>query len=250
MLKGSISKQNLLTIEAITSILSEGVINIDKKGIQISGLNESVTMMSDLKLKRMAFKSYKLEKEFKVTADLKELISVIKRVTSNYLEIEIDGKIRITARDKDRQQEFIIPLLNDKDKEMPKTDLEFKKAVELNAVDLRNTIKDMDLVSESSRIGINKKDEIVLSCKGDSGKVIKVIINPSKKGLFKYEGDNDEEITSIYANEFLEVALKGSKISKQVNLFLGDNYPIKLEFCNGIAEITTIISPRVESSEN
>jgi hypothetical protein len=243
MLKASLRKDKLMAIDTL-SYLDDAVMQVTEQGIRFYGKDKASVMISDLSMGKTAFSSYTLNPaEFSATFDVSSFIDVVKRISADVVNLEIDKNIRIFAVDKDREQDFLLPLLSDTAEKL-QLNLTFKKAIEFDSDDLKSTIKDMSLISDVFKIGVNEQDDVILFCKDSSGKAVKVSVKPSKKGLEKYE-KSSEKVFSSYANEYIDNALKGSKISSKVNVFLNDNYPVKLQFIEGSVELNTIVAPRV-----
>ena len=246
MLKAKISKSKLLAIESV-AFLDEANIKIANEGIKIYGINPSKTIMSNLSIGKDEFRDYKINPhEFLATLKVSDLLDVVRRITADTIELEIDSNIRIMGTNGDREQYFILPLLNTGE-ENKDVVIDFKKAIEFNSLDLRNTIKDMSLINESLSIGIGKNDETIIKCNSKEGKAVAVNIKPTKAGLMAYAVG--ESCSSNFTNELMITALKGLRISRKVNVFVGEDCPMKMQFINNKIELNTIIANRCDDEE-
>lgn len=236
-----IKKDKISAIETI-ECLDEAIFKVSREGLSLAGVNPSKTIRAELKIAKSEFGEFQ-EQDVVATISVKPLIDVIKRCGDS-LNISLkDNQMTITSDSKDRSQEFTIPLLTET--EVPSVTLQFKKSIEFDATDLKNTIKDMSLISESFKIGVNEKDEVLLFSHS-TNKSARVFLKPTKTGLEKYKEGQAEKVFSNYSNELMEHALKGSKISSKVIVSLGNNYPMQMQFQKDNIELKTIIAPRSE----
>lgn len=249
MLYAKARKKEFSAVETIAGILGdEAVMEVSEQGLCFYGVNKSNTMLGNLTIKKEGFIGYKVNPTpFTATIDIGEFADVLRRISADTFDMQIGERgMMVNAVGQDRTQEFIIPFLNDTTK--PKdVNINALKSVELKAVNLLNTIKDIDLMAESSRLEINEKDEVVVYCRAVNGKRVKVNLVPNKQGLQKFITDN-VSVGCSYANEFLEQGLKGSRVSENVKILLGNNIPLKMIFHNPTAELSVIISPRIEDN--
>jgi len=118
--------------------------------------------------------------------------------------------------------------------------MEFSSSVELNAIDLVDSIEDCAIVSDSCSFIIDN-DKFILEAKG---------LNSARA---EFSGDEAkikaENCKSRYSLEYLQKFIKGARLSEKAFLEFANDHPLKLEFVNELMELRFVLAPRVETED-
>jgi len=249
MFKATLINGKLLELISRTAeLIEEGTIQIKKDGISFVAPDTAMVCVVCWNLSSTAFESYELSEETKMSINLVNLLTVLKRTTGkSKVTLELVGKIKkpqdyiqITILD-DYKRFFTQPLIELGEEEMPPiNELEFKTTAEIKADVLRDGIEDSEAVGG---------DSIVFSSGG-----LKRFLMKTQTDVSSAELDTESRTTlavanSRYPNEYLKKIAK-TKLSETVLISYGDDYPAKFEYKNEKANIFYILAPRVSEDES
>ena len=134
-------------------------------------------------------------------------------------------------------------LINLNEEERQKVpDLDFKSRIEIPSNLFNEAIDDMDVVSDSVAFEVKEKIFSVQAAGNLS----------TAKVSFK-ENDNltieaKDNVRSRYSVEYLKKIIKGSKLNDMCLIWLGDEYPLKIEYkVMDKLSLSTILAPRVSN---
>ncbi len=231
-------------LESIEAVVEEVSLKVNQEGISTRAVDLAKVALVDLMLPRDFFAKFECEKEYLVTVDLNELRTRLKRTSSSdtvtlryntelsMVEVIIQGVSERIFRFRPLEEEFYF-------EKIPTAPYEAKAKI-LSKVFL-NTILDAEIVS--SEIIFTLKDNTVIA-KGasESGEVI-TKIDSEQGGLLDIDVQN--EASSKYKLDKLkDIAAKTSKISDTVDMYLGNNVPLKLDFTiPGGGKLTYYLAP-------
>jgi hypothetical protein len=241
MFKATITNGKLLELISRTAdLVEEGTIQVKKDGLSFIASDRAMVCLVGWKLDATAFESYELSKETKMSIDLEQLLTVLKRATEkSKIVLELDKQLKITIID-DYKRFFTIPLIELGEEELPPiNELEFKTTAEIKADIFANGIADSEAIGG---------DSIVFSSDGLNRFLMKTQTDMSSTEL-----DTESKIAlgtakSRYPNDYLKKIAK-TKLSETVVIQYGDDYPCKFTYKNEKAEIYYILAPRVEEEE-
>jgi proliferating cell nuclear antigen len=249
MFKMVLSDVDLLknSISIIAEIIDEGVFHVDQNGISLVSPDRAMVAVIDLKILSTAFDEYNVKGDVNLGLNMANMAAVLKRVKtgdkiileneegSNRLKITIQGNgVRV----------FEVPLLDIKTEKPPVDKLTFPGKVELDSSIIEEGISDADIIGDSVILEANPA-EFRMHAKGDVSSA-KLQIGKSEKGILnlKVEGN----LRSQYPLEYLKKMIKASKMSSQMVLEFGSNYPMRMAFKSiDKMQLSFVLAPRVES---
>ena len=230
----------LKVIELISELVIEVRIKVNEFGMSITAIDPANVAMVRFKLPKNAFSQFETGEEvLGINLDnLKRIIrrcgprsSLILEKKENLLDIRIQDRIK---------RNFILSLIEieGEEKEMP--DLEFSSRVEINSIDLIDSIEDCAVVADACSF-IIKEEKFIIEAKGlDSARS-------------EFSGDEAkieaESCKSKYSLEYLQKFIKGAKLCEKTILNFANDHPLKVEFKNENIELSFILAPRVETEE-
>ncbi|NIO23305.1 MAG: proliferating cell nuclear antigen (pcna) [Candidatus Aenigmarchaeota archaeon] len=248
MFKITLSNVDLLrnSIPIISEIIDEGVFKVDSNGLSLVSPDRSMIAVVNFQLLASAFDDFNVTGEEALGLNLANLVAVIKRIKTgdkvtlkkdegmNVLEVVLEGRGR---------RRFEVPLLDITGEKPPLDQLEFKGKVELDSSVLEEGISDADIVDDSVVLETNP-DAFKMWAKGDISSA-QLELKKGEEGLRKLE--SAEALKSRYPLEYLKKMIKAAKLSEQVDLEFGTDYPMRLNFKSiDKVNLSFVLAPRVE----
>ena len=228
------------TIDLISDLVTEVRIKINEYGLSIIAIDPANVAMVGFKLPKSAFSEFEAGNEV-LGINLDNLKSVLRRCSSGsslILEKE-ENVLKITIQDRIKRN-FTLALIEieSEDKEMPS--LEFSSRVEINSVDLIDSIEDCAVVSDACSF-IIRDGKFVIEAKG---------LNSARE---EFSGDEAkieaEDCKARYSLEYLQKFIKGSKLSDKTILKFANDHPLRMDIKTEHIELSFILAPRVETDD-
>ena len=229
MLKATLANAGVLkdAVGIISEIIDEAVFTFDNNGLSLLSPDRNMVAVIDFKLLSSAFEDYKVETEVKIGLNLSNLAGILKRVKDtdkitlsmpkNKLEMVVEGL---------NKRSFEIPVLDIKREKPPIEQLTFPGKIDLEASMLADSIEDAQVVGDSVVFEAGKEN-FKISSKGDTSSWM-LELKKGDNGLLNLEVQ--ENIKARYQVEYLKKMAKACKLSKQVTLEFGTDYPLRLAF--------------------
>lgn len=225
--------------ESIASIIDDVTLTADSEGLRLAALDRSHITFINMDLRHDLFDEYVCDSPEKICIDPTELLKILKKCkTDDILKLNVDESNLIIVFDGDATRKFKIRLI-DEEYETPQPPM-IDHPVNLTIPSdlLRDALNDMNLFSDKLTFTINQ-DYLKINANGNFG-----------DGEIKYL--HGEHITESYQTSYniekLKDIMKASKFSKECQLSLGDNLPLKVKFelltHNGCLQY--LLAPRIE----
>ncbi len=232
------------SIEAISVLIDEAELVINKDGLELKATDPSQISMVDFSMPKKAFERFVCD-ETKLGLDLDYLNQVLSRAqTGDELTLELDEKksfLKVKFNGK-AERSFQVPLIDISSSEVPSPKIEFDAELSINSTFLQNAFKDAALISSHITLGCDSEKFFVKanSSKGNLNEEAK----QDKETLPELKVKN--ECKSMFPLDYLQDMLKGA--SGNISLFLKSSAPIKISYTIGEASITYFLAPRIESA--
>ena len=249
MFKISMSDVDLLknSIPIISEIIDEGIFRVDKNGISMLSPDRAMVAVIELKILSTAFDEFNVQGEDYLGLNMANLAAVIKRAKSGdkiLLERKEGGNTLKIIIKGDGVRVFEIPLLDIKAEKPPVDKLAFTSKIELESRIVEEGISDADIIGDSIIIEANPS-AFRMSAKGDVSSA-HLELTKQDKGLLDLKVTSN--VRSQYPLDYLKKMIKAGKISEQMVLEFGNNYPLRLEFKSiDKMSLSFILAPRVET---
>lgn len=229
-------------ISAISTLINEVELAISKEGISAITMDDSNVAMVIAKLKNTSFLNYDVETETKLGINLNDLLTVLKRAKKDEsvtLE-EADNKLQIKVGP---GRQFTLPIIELENTEQKVPELDHTVTIDMPIKVLSDSLKDIDVVSESIKFVANQ-DELKLLGEDE---LTKAIVQIKKNGETKITGElENQTIESKYALEYLNKMMLD--LTKQVKVKFAKNYPMKIIYDSDKMSVSYILAPRVDNS--
>ena len=245
--KITLSEIDLLknSIPIIAEIIDEGVFKVAKDGITLLSPDRTMVSVTDLKLLSSAFEEYSVDADESIGLNMANLSALLKRVKSGEkLTLESTGKsnrLKLTVKGNGIRT-FELPLIDVKMEKPPIDQLQFKTKIELDSGIVEEGIADAEIIGDSIVMEA-APDAFKMHAKGDVSSA-QLELAKDDKGLVKLEVA--EAVKAQYPLEYLKKMIKANKLSKQLVLEFGTDYPMRMSFKSiDKMQLSFILAPRV-----
>jgi len=132
--------------------------------------------------------------------------------------------------------------LEEKDQKIPQ--LQFPITINMTSASLTEAIEDVDIVAES----------VLFVCEGDvftlegEGDLSKANVEMKSDDETKITSEAEGKVKAKYSIEYLKKMISASKLSEEVKIQFGKDYPLKMEFIDvDKVMLSFILAPRVDN---
>lgn len=216
------------SILIVSDLVNEVNLKLFKDRIELVAMDPANVAMVIFKLLSSAFSEYSVEEERTIGVNLINLTQILKRVKpTDILTLELDGnqnKLYITLKGVTTKR-FELGLLDIEEREQKVPNLTFSAKVQTNTLLFNDAIEDMDIIADSLSFNI-LGDKFVVQSEGNvsSGKVE---IGSDEETTIELIGG---DVNARYSVEYLKKIIKGSKLTNNVLLEFGQDYPLRIEY--------------------
>jgi len=228
------------SVEIISELVTEVRLKVNEFGMSITARDPANVSMVGFKIPKSAFSQFEVDKEV-LGVNLDDLKRILKRCGTgsslilekkeNLLNIQIQDRIK-------RNFSLNLIEIETEDKEMPI--LEFSSQVEINSIDLIDSIEDCLVVADACSF-IIKEDKFIIEAKG---------LNSARSEFSRDEAKiQAENCKARYSLEYLQKFIKGSKLSEKTILNFANDHPLKMVCKTEHMELSFILAPRVETED-
>ncbi len=233
-----------LILSKVIDILSELVMEVRIKfnefGLSVNAIDPANVAMVNFKLPKSSFSQFETGKEV-LGVNLDNLKRILKRCGTgsslilekkeNFLNIQIQDRIK-------RNFSLNLIEIEAEEKEMP--ELEYTSRVEINSIDLIDSIEDCMVVADACSFIIQEGKFIMEAKSIDSARS-------------EFSGDEAkieaENCKSKYSLEYLAKFMKGAKLVEKTILNFAEDHPLKMNIKSEHMELNFILAPRVENED-
>ncbi len=234
------------SITVISEIVNEARFKVTKEGLELIAMDPANVAMVIFKLLATNFAEYEVENEKDISLNLSNLKQILKRTKANetlILEHGEENKLKLQFKSSSVRT-FHLPLLEIEDKEQRVPNLSFPVTIQMPSYVLTDAVEDSSIVAESVAFTA-EPDKLIIDAEGDLTKV-NVEIKPDDS--IKIVSSTKAKVRSKYSIEYLKKMMQGSKLSNNVNVYLSQDYPLKLEYkVVDKLSLSFILAPRMEN---
>ena len=244
MFKAVLSDANLLrnSIPIIAEIIDEGIFTVDQNGVSLLSPDRTMVSVVDFRILSSAFEEFKVEGKESLGLNLANLSSVLKRAGSGRLSLESTKSKLLVKITGNGTRIFELPLIDVKVEKPPIEQLKFQASVELNSNVIEEGVSDAELIGDAI---VLEADEglFKMAAKGDTSST-ELQIKSGEGGLLNMRVQ--ERVKAQYPLDYLKKMIKAAKLSPQILLEFGKDYPMRITF-KAIDKIQLgfILAPRV-----
>ncbi|MXR21195.1 DNA polymerase sliding clamp [Halobacterium bonnevillei] len=246
MFKAIVSADTLReTLDSVSVLVDECKIHLDEDGLSIRAVDPANVGMVDLDLGAAAFESYEADggiigvnlsrlEDIAGMADSDQLVQLELDEETRKLHIQIDGlEYTLALIDPDSiRQEPDIP------------DLDLSANVVIEGADIDRAVRAADMVSDHIALGVDAADELFyVDAEGDTDDVH---LELTRDQLIDLDAGSAH---SLFSLDYLKDMNKAIPKDAEVELELGDEYPVKIHYDIAEAQgrVTYMLAPRIQS---
>lgn len=234
------------SITVISDLVNEARFKITKNAVELIAMDPANVAMVIFKLLSSCFSEYDVKDDTEIAINLNNLKQILKRAKpTDKIAIELDKENKLLIQlQSNLLRTFSLPILELEEREQKVPELEFPVKIKMSSAVLNESIEDVGIVAES------------VSFIADAGKFSVNAAGDLSKAHIEINDDNetqicsqlDSTIKSKYSIEYLKKMVNSSKLSKEVELFFNQDYPLKLEYkVTDKMLLSFILAPRVEN---
>ncbi len=248
MFKAELEEVGLIqdSMKTVSDLISEGLFQLTEDGVKLIAADPAMVALVDFKIEKDVFEDYELDEESKVGLNLENFYSILRRANSDdtiTFEVKEDESKFYIKMENSSTRNFSLPILNLSEDDIPSTDqLDFSVTAELETSVLENAIKDAMVVGDSVTVSADSS-QIKIASEGDQSNV-DFTISGDSPGVMELSG---EEAKSMFSLDYLNSMTGAKKLSSNVELKLGEDFPMRLNFTvPEQARLSFVLAPRIE----
>jgi len=229
------------SLRAIGTLINEAAFKADEHGLSLIAMDAANVAMVIFKMGPSEFMEWNVPEPTTFVVKVADLKNVVSRAPKAQLTISLESnQLFVLLNDKGKHKEFKIGLLSEDEKPKTEPALQFKAVVNMDNAELKDAIADATLIGESCQFNVIGGKMLIKASGDGSARASESDVVATVTGV---------DCKSKYSIEYLDKMLS-TKISKNIRVQLGTDYPIKLSFTNatGTAGISFILAPRIENS--
>jgi len=233
------------SISIISDLVNEVTFKVGKDKIEMLAMDPANVAMVDFVLLSTAFVEYEVDEELTLSVNLEQLKAILRRSKpSDTITLSLDSeknrlKINLNGTNK---KTFNLSLLNIDDDAHNVPSLTFGATIQTAASILDEAVEDMAVVAESIAF-VADKDKFTVKSESNFSDA-KVSFPKTEETSIELTGEG--EVSSKYSLEYLKKMIKGSKLTDTVNIYFGQDYPLKIEFVlMDKMKLGFVLAPRV-----
>lgn len=226
------------SLDSVSSLVTEGTFKINNNGIGLIAMDPASVAMIIYNLLAISFDTFEVKKEGTISFNISQFVSILKRASTNdIVTIESDGtRLKITMEGATKRT-FILPLMDIRNNEQKIPELKFNAEVEFDAGVLKDSIKDVSMVSDCVQF-VAGEDGLTISGTAEGSEVKTKITDAKVSGT----------ASSKYSVDYLDKMMGASKIADKLKISFSDDYPLRLDYkALDKLQMSFILAPRVDT---
>lgn len=232
------------SISTINGLVTEANIVLNDEGLSIICLDPANVALCAFKMSKSEFLEWTVNEDTEIGVKLSDLKQVLSRGDKNstlYLS-SVNDKLNVAMIGKNgKKKEFNLGIIAPDGKKQKVPDLKFTVELVIDNMVLKDGIADVAVVAESVAFNIADK-KFNISGAGDinnANSEMDSIVTIYPEAGFK----------SKYSIEYLD-KFTSCKLSKNVKIGFGKDYPVKFSYVNdkGTISMIFVVAPRIENN--
>ena len=232
-------------VSIISEIIDEGVFSFNSNGLSLLSPDRTMVAVVDFKLLPQVFEEFDVSAQIDVGLNLTNLSTILKRVkSSDKLTINLDTKNKVElVVEGEGKRRFELPVISVSVERPPIDQLVFSNKVDLESSVLEAGVEDAGIIGDSLILEAGQEN-FKISAKTDTTSS-QMELKKGENGLLEIHGSGP--VRARYPLDYLKKMSKACKLSNQVSLEFGTDYPLRLSFKElDKLNLCFILAPRVE----
>jgi proliferating cell nuclear antigen len=230
-------------LEAIVSLVDEGVFNMTNEGISLRAMDPSGISMVSFFIPDKAFSKFDVKKNTTLGINLSNLSKIMSRTRENEALVMKDNESRLNMEfisDNSRRR-YKLPIIDVRSSVDKEPDVKFEVNVEIMSDPLKEIIKDASQISSYISFKASK-EQLLISAFGDSGE-LEESHEVDGKVIKKLEAPENADV--VFNLEYLDSIVKGCPIGNSIKMSFKSEKPLKLSYNIKDAVLTYYLAPYV-----
>ncbi len=228
----------------LTPIIGEVKLRADEEGWKIKAVDPAHVAMVDLELSKDAFERYEVE-PMELGLNVERLLEHIKGARSDEtISLKLDDENRLVVSMSNLTLK--LPLVDAAGFTDPKVpNLQLPVGIKLNSAELQKGLKVSASISDYLTFDCTADTLVMTSSEDLSSMTLEL-----QKGKEYEEKQFEGESKSSFSLDYFTHLMKGIGANRDIELHLGNSYPLKLEFdfAEDLGHVIYLLAPRIESS--
>jgi len=232
------------SINAVSSLLNEGVFKITKEGLELISMDSANVAMVDMKILSNAFSEFEVMEDIEIGVNIIELTNILKRAKpTNTITLELDENMLKIEFSGGFHRAFSVPLLDLKH-EAKTPNLDFPVSIQLRSTIIEDGISDAELISDAVVLEADP-DNFTMRTQGDSRKA-ELKLEKGNEALVELNAK--DHVKSTFPLDYLRKMSKAAKLADNVSIKLGNDYPLRMDYTVvDKLQLGFVLAPRIES---
>ena len=231
-------------VDAIVSLVDEGVFSISREGVALKAMDPSGISMISFFIPSKAFSKYELEKSAEIGLNIDNLSKIMSTTRDDEAIVlkDVDSKLSLEFMGVKNRRRYRLHLIDVRKKDDKEPKLEPDSTVEVDGEHLKRALKDAALISPYIAFKA-AKSHFTISARGDSGD-LEEMNEIDGTGIKKLDSSKDS--SAVFNLQFLENMVKSSPMGNTIKLAIKSDQPLRLAYNIGDATVTYFLAPYVE----
>lgn len=232
-------------LNPVSVLVDECKIEVTDNQLQIRAVDPANVCMVDVTLNEAGFESYEGQRAV-IGIDLERLQDIISMGSTDSTVTLVadtsDQKLNIDVENVNYNLSLIDPDSIRDGPEIP--DIDLPASVEIGGSEISQGIKAAGMVSDHLSLGFSEEDDaFTVGAEGDTDDV------EVEHNKDEVESMSVSEAESIYSLEYLEKVSKAVGSSRNVDLSLDDEKPVRINYdiAEGEGEVIYMLAPRIQN---
>jgi proliferating cell nuclear antigen len=254
LIKNSTNSEIFTTMFQYMKLFTENLnVYFHEDKVFIQGMDHAHVSIFDINLPKLWFDEYKLETAITIGINTNMLFKVLNTRDKSHnihliLNDENSDKLEIHLLSENNNVmnlHYVIPLIDIDSEIMSIPDTEYQAEISLPSMTFSTLIDQMKLFGETFNIICNEEKVQMISESIDCGKMY---VDIPIDDLNSYAIEEDETLNLSYSISHLKNICLYSKISKDIDIYLKKDFPIKLVYSLNMEEAhaTFYLAPKID----
>jgi proliferating cell nuclear antigen len=238
------AKDFIDSLSVVSELVNEVVVKFKPEGVSILAMDAANVAMVIFRYKSDGFIDYKCETEAEYGVNLPELNKALKRVNAkDILTLHFDNRLTVKAKGS-REKVFTVGLLADVEQKKDEPNLNCAVSVKTDSKEFSEAILDAEIIGKDGSVSMVGEGESFGVYAEQDVKSANIGLATTQIAVQKDAG----KVVGRYSIEYMKKLCKGSKLSKEVTVRFGNDYPIVVKYKGDKTEVKFILAPRVDNN--
>ena len=244
------SKEWKAILENVASLVDEATFTADSEGLALRVMDPSHVAMIDLSISKAFFEDYEIEGKPDIAFEVNQMLIFFKRSGKDEIaELDYNSdteKIHLSTRNKKWARSYDLKNLESFDEEVPAPKITFNATLKVASKTLRDSISDLQPISDHVTLTATENDKLRLQSKGDWG-TMTYDLDKTSEDILSFES-KEKEVKAMFSFSYIsEMTKQGNLLSDIATVEFSTDMPIRLTYNLNAGKLEYYLAPRIES---